>query len=84
MSFNIEVESGNSVRLPTAGKYCDRDIIVTATGGGGSDDGSYDEGYAAGQQAEHDRFWYMYITNSEAPAVSDYLFAGRGWNKDPV
>ena len=35
MSFNIEVEGGTSVRLPTAGKYCDRDIVVTATGGGG-------------------------------------------------
>lgn len=33
--FNITVESGSSVRLPTAGKYCDRDVIVTATGGGG-------------------------------------------------
>ena len=30
---NITVEGGSSVRLPTAGKYCDRDIIVTATGG---------------------------------------------------
>lgn len=35
MSFNIEVEGGTSVRLPTAGKYCDRDIVITATGGGG-------------------------------------------------
>ena len=33
MSFNIEVEAGTSVRLPTAGKYCDRDIVITATGG---------------------------------------------------
>lgn len=33
--FNITVEGGTSVRLPTAGKYCDRDILVTATGGGG-------------------------------------------------
>ena len=32
--FNIVVEGGTSVRLPTAGKYCDRDIIVTAEGGG--------------------------------------------------
>lgn len=31
--FSIEVEGGTSVRLPTAGKYCDRDIVVTATGG---------------------------------------------------
>ena len=30
--FNITVEGGSSVRLPTAGKYVDRDIIVTATG----------------------------------------------------
>lgn len=35
MSFNIEVEGGKSVRLPTKGKYCDRDIVVTATGSGG-------------------------------------------------
>lgn len=33
MSFNIEVEGGTSVRLPTAGKYCDRDIVITAEGG---------------------------------------------------
>ena len=31
--FNITVEGGSSVRLPTAGKYVDRDIIVTSTGG---------------------------------------------------
>ena len=34
---NIVVKGGTSVRLPTAGKYCDRDIIVTAEGGGGID-----------------------------------------------
>lgn len=33
MSFDITVESGTSVRLPTAEKYCDRDIVITATGG---------------------------------------------------
>lgn len=32
--FNIKVEGGASVRLPTAGKYCDRNIVVTAEGGG--------------------------------------------------
>jgi hypothetical protein len=31
--FNITVVGGKSVRLPTAGKYCDRDIVVTAEGG---------------------------------------------------
>lgn len=35
MSHNITVEGGTSVRLPTAGKYCDKDIIITATGSGG-------------------------------------------------
>lgn len=34
MSWEIEVEGGKTVRLPTAGKYCDRDIVVTAMGGG--------------------------------------------------
>lgn len=36
MSHNITVKGGASVRLPTAGKYCDRDIIITAEGGGGT------------------------------------------------
>lgn len=30
MSHNITLAGGSSVRLPTAGKYCDRDIVVTA------------------------------------------------------
>lgn len=34
---NITVTGGTSTRLKTAGKYCDRDIIVTATGGEGND-----------------------------------------------
>lgn len=34
MSFSIEVEGGKTVRLTTAGKYCDRDIVVTAKGSG--------------------------------------------------
>lgn len=42
-AFNIEVAGGSSVRLPTAGKYCDRDIIVTATGGGGGGGISFDD-----------------------------------------
>lgn len=42
-AFNIEVAGGSSVRLPTSGKFCDRDIIVTATGSGGG--GDLPEGY---------------------------------------
>ena len=33
MSHNIIVESGKVFRLPTSGKYCDQDIIITAEGG---------------------------------------------------
>jgi hypothetical protein len=29
MNYNIEVEGGTSILLPTAGKYCDRDIVIT-------------------------------------------------------
>lgn len=32
MTHNITVDGGTSVRLPTAGKYCDRDIVITAKG----------------------------------------------------
>ena len=33
MSYKFEVESGNTVKFPVGGKYCDRDIEVTATVG---------------------------------------------------
>lgn len=33
--INITIEGGTSKRLLTAGKFCDRDIVVTAEGGGG-------------------------------------------------
>lgn len=32
MSHNITVKGGTAVRLPTSGKYCDRDIVITAEG----------------------------------------------------
>ena len=34
MSYNITIPSNSSKRLPTAGKYCDQDIIIAAEGGG--------------------------------------------------
>lgn len=34
--IQISMEGGTSKRLLTAGKYCDRDIVVTASGGGSS------------------------------------------------
>jgi hypothetical protein len=44
MSHNITVQGGKSVRLPTAGKYCEQDIIITAEGGGG--DSELPSGYS--------------------------------------
>lgn len=35
--INIAVNAGSSVKLKTAGKYCDRDILVTAEGSAGGD-----------------------------------------------
>lgn len=49
--FNIEVQGGSSVRLPTAGKYCEKDIIVTASGGGG---GWSLEGFVTGTEPSGD------------------------------
>ena len=34
--FKITVPGGSTVRLPTSGKYCDRDIVITATGNSGA------------------------------------------------
>ena len=63
MSFNVEVESGTSVRLTTGGKYCDRDIVVTATGGDGGN---------------IDKLINRTVTevSSNSEAIGDYVFYG--------
>ena len=38
--LNISMDGGTSIRLLTEGKYCDRNIVVTASGGGGGSAGS--------------------------------------------
>ena len=35
--MNITIDGGKTIKLKTVGKYCDRDITVTATGGGGEE-----------------------------------------------
>lgn len=88
--FNIEVEGGKSVRLPTAGKYCDRDIIVKAAGGGYTQeelDKAVADAIEEGKQAEYDRFWNSYFTGLNYNPYSgegdyQYAFAGRGWNDE--
>lgn len=74
----VTVEGGSTVRLKTAGKYCDRNILVTATGG--DTDAAYEQGVADGKQAEYDRFWDLYQKNGKR---TDYDSAfGRGWNDE--
>ena len=86
--FNIEVEGGKAVRLPTAGKYCDRDIVVTATGGGSSEE-DYNKGYEAGRQAEHAAIinpnwtdWSEYAKNGRAELINSlrYSDTAKGTN----
>lgn len=52
-----------------------------AASGGGNTEAAYNEGYADGQQAEHDRFWDTYQQNGNRTAYQGG-FAGAGWNKD--
>ena len=76
-AFNIEVPGGKSVRLPTAGKYCDRDIVVTSL----VDEGTYNDGYVNGVQAEHVRFWSGYQDNGNRTDYSR-AFSGKGWTDE--
>ena len=59
---NITVESGTSVRLPTAGKYCDRDIVITATGG----DYGYEDGIVTRNGTEY--------INDRVTSIGQYAF----------
>ncbi|MBQ3134697.1 MAG: hypothetical protein IJB75_02660 [Oscillospiraceae bacterium] len=49
MTHNIEVEGGKTVKLPTAGKYCDRDILVSGRNNEADLQTKYDEGVAVGE-----------------------------------
>lgn len=73
--FSIEVESGRSVRLPTAGKYCDRDICITAT-----QTGDLETAYAQGVQAEYDRFWDAFQQNGNRTDYSQAFV--RAWTDE--
>ena len=47
--ISVTVAGGSSKRLKTAGKYCDRDIVVTAEGGGGGDIDAFLNGTISGE-----------------------------------
>lgn len=88
MSFNITVDGGTSVRLPTKGKYCDRDIVITAPGGGGdtsAEDGLIDRTITEYRNdrvtvvASHVFYNNNKLTTLDFPAVttiSTYAFYG--------
>ena len=72
--FAFTVEGGQTVRLKTAGKYCDRDITVTATGD--DNEAAYVQGIADGKQSEYDRFWDAYQQNGNRTYYSRLFTAG--------
>ena len=80
MSHNITVEGGSSVRLPTAGKYCDRDIVITATGGGGNKTISlkpYD-----GSEVGYLPFHKMVVASGQTIILTFYITKKQGYVYD--
>lgn len=76
--INIEVAGGSSVRLPTAGKYCDRNIVVTATGGG---DFSEIESKMSNGFTDYSNYFYMKRTMTYAPEeILQHTSSGTNFN----
>ena len=48
-TINITIEGGTSKRLPTAGKYCEKDIIITTQGGVGGESENLLDKYLSGE-----------------------------------
>ena len=67
--INITVEGNSSKRLKTAGKYCDRDIVVTAEGGGNG--GKLPSGYTELPYLQSDGI--PYIDTGWAAQTGDVL-----------
>lgn len=82
MSFEIEVESGKTVKLTTAGKYCDRDILVTATGYTENDlQMEYNIGYSNGRIDEETAFLEglpgCKEIDADVSSIAPYALAGK-------
>lgn len=70
--LNIQMEGGTSIRLLTQGKYCDKNIVVTASGGGGEGGGSGEADHSA-EDGLITKTLTNY-TNSRVTEVDDYTF----------
>lgn len=88
----ITVPGGESVRLLTAGKYCDRDIVVTAEGGTAPEDldavlteqealiDELQDALRGKGSAWYDAFWDAYQENGNRKSYAG-AFSGNGWNE---
>ena len=76
---DMTIQSGVTRVLHTAGKYCDKDIIIKAEGG---DYGKgYESGVADGKKAEYDAFWDMFQKNGTRTEYR-YAFAYTDWTEE--
>ena len=85
--INIPIEGGTSKRLLTAGKYCDRDIVIAAEGGGITLDDiavrnvTGDVALSVDSIAAHSFYAYSGVTSLTAPNVTSigaYAFYQSG------
>ena len=71
----LRISVSGTKRLLTKGKFCDKNIVVTAEGGVDR----YDEGVADGKQAQYNAFWDAYQDNGKSTTYA-YAFRGPAWN----
>lgn len=74
---DLNITVSGTKRLLTAGKLCDKNIVVTAEGG----DDRYAEGVEDGKQAQYDAFWDAYQDSGNRTEYA-YAFAGFGWTDE--
>jgi hypothetical protein len=70
--INITIPAGSSKRLLTEGKYCDNNIVVTASD-------NYQQGVEDGKQQAYDAFWGAYQQNGDRTDYSG-AFSGISWD----
>lgn len=72
---DLAIRVSGTKRLLTKGKFCDKNIVVTAEGGVDR----YDEGVEAGKQAQYNAFWDSFQENGNRTTYA-HAFRGSGWD----